>query len=137
MSQNLLTLLTNAAEMRTAGMSWASVSQRVHRKPSTCSKWPSRYKREWNRVYLQAQRQRYEDVSNESLTYLRSLLRSDEQKIQLKSIELVMKHAPAAIAAIAEASGDKAEDQADYEEFLREKEYEASWRKKIDRVREL
>src|ERR1700738_1466010 len=100
MSQNLITLMTTAAELRTGGMSWENVAREVNRKAGTCSKWPSRYRREWNRIYMDAQRQRYEEVSNESLSYLRTLLRSKEDKTKLKSIEMVLRYGPAAIAGL-------------------------------------
>ncbi len=100
MAHNLHSLLTIAAEMRASGMSWQSIANRVHRKAGTCSKWPSRYRADWGPIFLEAQKNRYEELNSESLTFLRGLLRADDDKTKLKSIEMVLRYGPPAIAAI-------------------------------------
>src|SRR5262245_45758150 len=40
--------LRTAAKLRAAGATWEAVGQRLDRDPSTCRRWPSRYRAEWN-----------------------------------------------------------------------------------------
>ena len=44
MGQNLRTLLTVAAELRSGGASWEAVAAKVSRRPSTCRRWPGRFR---------------------------------------------------------------------------------------------
>src|SRR5688500_385799 len=80
MSHNMQTLLTVAAELRAAGASWEAVADSVHRKPTTCQKWPSRFRQDWNSIYHEAQRRRFEETSNEALTLIRTLMRDADHK---------------------------------------------------------
>ena len=94
MSKNLITLLTTAAEMRSVGASWEAVGRRVNRSPKTCGRWPSLYSEEWEQIYLREQCRRYEEVGNEGLSIMRQLLRSKDEKYQLKAVEIVMRYGP-------------------------------------------
>jgi hypothetical protein len=51
MGQNCRTLLQTAAEMRSVGYSWESSGLKVHRKASTCQKWPKRFREQWDPLY--------------------------------------------------------------------------------------
>ncbi len=94
MSPNTLNLLTIAAELRSGGMPWEGVASRLHRKMNTCAKWPSRHRREWDRLYREAQQKRYEDAGNEGLTFLRNWMRGKDPRWSLKAIEVLFKCGP-------------------------------------------
>ena len=94
MSQNLITLMTIAAELRSGGMPWENVAQHVHRKPATCAKWPSRYRSKWDRLYREAHDKREEDARNEGLTFLRNWMRGKDPRWSLKAIEILFKSGP-------------------------------------------
>ena len=94
MSQNLITLMTIAAELRSGGMSWENVATHVHRKPATCAKWPSRYRAHWDRLYREAHDKREEDARNEGLTFLRNWMRGKDPRWSLKAIEILFKSGP-------------------------------------------
>jgi len=96
MSHNTHTLLTVAAELRTAGASWDAVARKVHRKPKTCQKWPSRFRQQWDQLYRSAQQRRFEETSNEAHTLLKHLMRSDDDKLRLRSIEIWLRNGAAA-----------------------------------------
>jgi hypothetical protein len=51
-SDDLLPLLSVAAELRAGGTSWAKVGQQVERSPETCRQWPRHYPDTWRRLYL-------------------------------------------------------------------------------------
>lgn len=94
MSHNLQTLMTIAAELRSGGYPWERVAAEVHRKPRTCSQWPSRYKQDWDRLYRDAQQKRYDEAGNEGLTFLRSWMRGKDPKWSLKAIEILFRAGP-------------------------------------------
>jgi RNA polymerase sigma-70 factor, ECF subfamily len=48
--------LALAAEPRSAGQTWEAVARRVGRDPSTCRRWPSRYRQDWEPLYRAAQK---------------------------------------------------------------------------------
>src|SRR5215470_3609396 len=91
MSHNMPTLLATAAEMRAVGSSWDSIAKKVHRKPKTCQKWPARFPHQWDQLYRDAHRRRFEETDGEIRTILRSLIRSDDPKIQARMTELWMR----------------------------------------------
>ena len=78
----LLPLLTTAAELKVAGASWAAVAQRVGRSPDTVRRWPALYPDAWQRLVCYAERQLHADVGAESVTTLRQMLRSEDEKIR-------------------------------------------------------
>ncbi len=94
MSPNMFTLLNVAAELRSGGMPWEGVANKLHRKPNTCAKWPSRYRHVWEKVYHEAQQKRYEDAGNEALTFLRNWMRGKDPRWSIKAIEVLFKCGP-------------------------------------------
>ncbi|HVK08295.1 MAG TPA: hypothetical protein VM597_05905 [Gemmataceae bacterium] len=91
MSQNTETLLTVAADLRVVGYSWAQIADEVHRRPDTVQKWPARYKRDWDRIYKEAQRRRFEETNGECHLVLKQLLRSASENSRLKAVGLWLK----------------------------------------------
>ena len=61
MGQNLRTLLSVAAELRSGGASWEAVAAKVSRRPSTCRGWPARFS-DWEPLYREAQERRREEA---------------------------------------------------------------------------
>ena len=51
MQPDTRSLLALAAELRAAGQTWEAVARRVGRESSTCRKWPSRYRQDWDSLY--------------------------------------------------------------------------------------
>jgi hypothetical protein len=78
----LLPLVTTAAELKAAGASWAAVALRVGRSPDTVRRWPALYADAWRRLVGDAERQLLADVGAESVTTLRQMLRSEDEKIR-------------------------------------------------------
>src|SRR5258708_8218818 len=128
MSKNLITLMTTAAELRSGGASWELVGQHVKRSAKTCGKWPSRYKEQWEQLYLQEQRNRYAESGDEALMIMRRLLRSDDEKFQLKAGEIILKRGPHLALAKNAATSQTYEEW----EWARQQEGEADERRKID-----
>ena len=96
MSQNTDTLLTVAADLRVVGYSWAQIADEVHRRPNTVQKWPARYKRDWDRIYKEAQRRRFEETNGECHLVLKQMLRSVSESTRLKAVGLWLKGGAAA-----------------------------------------
>ena len=91
MSRHMHNLLTQAAELRAVGHPWEGVAKHVNRKASTCQKWTSRYRREWERLYRHAQLRRFDETSNEAHSVLKGLLRAKDDKSRLKAVEVWLK----------------------------------------------
>jgi hypothetical protein len=96
MSQNTQSLLNIAAELRAAGYSWQAIGQRVQRKARTCQTWPYRYRERWQAVFVEAQRRRYDETCIEAHELLRELMRDEDKKIRLKSVEIWLRAGAAA-----------------------------------------
>ena len=47
MANDMKTLLMQAAELRAAGCSWATVGKELQRSPATVQRWPARYVSHW------------------------------------------------------------------------------------------
>jgi hypothetical protein len=92
MSQNLHTLLTVAAELRSGGASWEAVARTVRRRPSTCQGWPSRFRADWEPLYRRAQDRRLDEAGAEALALLRRHLRDAESKTSLRAAELMLRY---------------------------------------------
>src|SRR5262249_60083163 len=92
MGQNLHTLLTVAAELRSGGASWEAVAAKVSRRPATCRRWPARFRADWEPLYREAQGRRYEEAGNEALALLRRHMRAAEAKTSLRAVELMLRY---------------------------------------------
>src|SRR5258708_4514340 len=128
MSKNLITLMTTAAELRSGGASWEIVGEYVRRSPKTWGKWPSRYKEQWDQLYLQEQRNRYAESGDEALMIMRRLLRSVSEKSQLKAGEIILKCGPH----LALAKNANMSQTYEEWEWARHQQWEAEERKQID-----
>jgi hypothetical protein len=91
MSKNTHDLVVHAAELRAVGYSWETVALRVHRKTRTCQKWPSRHRALWDSTYRVAQQKRFQEINTEASAHLQGLMRSEDEKIQLKATEVWMR----------------------------------------------
>ena len=76
MSQNTLSLLRQAAELRAVGHTWDAIAPHVHRKPQTCQKRPTRFREQWTAIYREVQLRRFEETSNEAHSHRRSCVRA-------------------------------------------------------------
>ena len=72
--------------LRAVSHPWEGVAKHVHRKASTCQKWTSRYRREWERLYRHAPLRRFDETSNEAHSVLKGLLRAKDEKTRLKAV---------------------------------------------------
>ena len=75
-------LLERAAELRAAGVSWEVVGQKLHRHRDTCSRWPRLYPEIWKRLVAATRAEQRQNAADEAMTVLRTLLRSDDEKIK-------------------------------------------------------
>jgi transposase-like protein len=104
-SAELRPLIVHAIELRAGGASWEHVGRQVERSPDTCRKWRRDYEEFWNSHYPKAEDKSITEAAGEALLVLRSLLRSQDERIRkdvarlffvtrLKLRELEQKAAP-------------------------------------------
>jgi hypothetical protein len=86
----LLPLLTAAAELKAAGASWAAVAAGVGRSPETVRRWPALYPHAWRRLLHDAERQLLTEVAAESVTTLRKMLRSEDEKVRRDAARILL-----------------------------------------------
>src|SRR5687768_4026389 len=134
MSQNTDTLLAVAAELRTIGATWNQVADRVGRKPETCQKWPSRYRRKWADIYREAQQKRFDETNGEAHLVLKNMLRSLSDSTRLKAVGLWLKNGAAAYGQTGKATGDEPEPDEFDEDCRRQAEDMRIQRARMDRV---
>ena len=94
MANNMKALLMQAAELRSAGCSWATIGKEVRRSAATVQGWPTRYVAHWRDFYDEACHGRQLEVRAEALRVMRGLLRGKDLKGQLKAGELLLKNCP-------------------------------------------
>jgi hypothetical protein len=75
--EQVLSLMTVAAELRAGGASWEMVAAKVGREARTCRSWPQRYPDDWERLFGAAADRLLADAGAEALHFLRKLLRSE------------------------------------------------------------
>jgi hypothetical protein len=86
----LLPLLTTATELRAAGASWAAVAADVGRSPDTVRRWPALYPDVWRRLLQESERQLLAEVAAESVTTLRQMLRSKDEKSRRDAAHILL-----------------------------------------------
>ena len=91
MNDQINALLEQAATLRASGVSWKAVAAAVGRDQSTVEHWPKRYPQQWSRYYRAAQRDLLGDAYGESITRLRFLMRSENERSQLAASTVVVK----------------------------------------------
>jgi hypothetical protein len=79
---NLVAVIEKAAELRAAGFTWAGVAKELDRPQNTVEKWPTRYPDFWAARLAAARAELRDGAADESVAVLRSLLRSDDEKVQ-------------------------------------------------------
>jgi hypothetical protein len=79
---NLVYLVERAAELRAAGNSWEQTAQKLGRCADTIRNWPRRYRAFWDQAIAIARRNTAADAGDEGLAILRTLLRSDDDKVR-------------------------------------------------------
>src|SRR5262245_54058754 len=92
MSNNLKTMLRQAAELRAVGHPWETVAKRLHRSVKTCQNWPGKYPREWAEALRPVQLRLFEQISGECETRLHALTRHKDPKIQAQAVGLWVRH---------------------------------------------
>jgi hypothetical protein len=93
-SPEMLAALKEAVELRALGLSWEAVASQLERSPTTCRSWPSQYRREWPRLYNNAEKWLAREAGAEARVYLRKLLRSEDEKICLGAARLLLADRP-------------------------------------------
>jgi hypothetical protein len=83
-------LLTHAAELRAAGLSWEAVAAKVGRSAETVRKWPTAYPDRWQSLLHAAERRLVCEAGAESVLILRQLLRSADEKIRRDAARLLV-----------------------------------------------
>jgi predicted Zn-dependent protease len=78
--EDILPIMTLAADLRAAGNSWDAIAVKVEREPRTCRGWPVRYPEVWQRLYDEAVDRFLEEAGDEATFYLRRLLRASDPK---------------------------------------------------------
>ena len=88
MANDMKTLLMQAAELRAAGCSWATVGKELQRSPATVQRWPARYVSHWRDCHDEACNSRQLEVRAEALR----VVRGKAMKGQLWAAELLLKN---------------------------------------------
>lgn len=83
-------LLRRAAEMRTAGNSWAQIAEKLNRKLNTVKSWTSIYRQRWLAVLEECQAEFAASAMAESLAALRTLLRHKDEIIRQKAAQGIL-----------------------------------------------
>jgi hypothetical protein len=84
-------LVERAAAMRAGGASWKAIAAEVGREPDTVEHWPKRYPQQWSRAHRAARRHMLGDSYGESITTLRMLMRSEDERAKLAASTAVAK----------------------------------------------
>ncbi|HLW64016.1 MAG TPA: hypothetical protein VKS79_01775 [Gemmataceae bacterium] len=74
-----------AATLRAGGASWADVAAKVGRSESRVHRWPQQYPDAWARHFRMAESHYLAEVAVEARQVLRLLLRSKDEKTQLRA----------------------------------------------------
>jgi hypothetical protein len=91
MNDDLKNLLAQAAALRATGTSWKKIAATLNRDPNTVMHWPQRYPDEWARFRRLAEDHLTADAFGESVTSLRLLMRSENEKSRLAASVAVVK----------------------------------------------
>jgi hypothetical protein len=91
MNEQMESLLAQAAALRAGGASWKEVAAAVGRDVNTVKHWPERFPEEWFRYLHAAQRHLLGNAYGESITTLRVLMRSQNEKSQLAASTTIAK----------------------------------------------
>jgi hypothetical protein len=75
-------LLNRAAELRAGGTTWEAVAAQLHRSAATVRRWPREYAERWKLALADAERRLVCEAAAESVLVLRTLLRSDDEKVR-------------------------------------------------------
>ena len=78
----LISAVERAAELRAAGFAWKGVAQELDRPQDTVEKWPRRYPDFWAARLAAARAEVRDGAADESVAVLRTLLRSDDEKVK-------------------------------------------------------
>jgi hypothetical protein len=90
-SAELSDLLTQAAELRAAGASWAAVSLQLKHDVRTCRGWVADHPRLWRRLYQRAEQCVLAEARAEALVLLRGLSRSKDDKLSLAASAVLLR----------------------------------------------
>jgi hypothetical protein len=91
MTNQLEVLMEQAAVMRAAGSSWKSIAAALGRDVDTVQHWPQRYPEQWSRYYRAARSDLLGEAYGESITTLRMLMRSEDERSKLGASTVVAK----------------------------------------------
>lgn len=113
-------LLSHAAELRAGGLGWDAVAAKVGRAADTVRKWPALYPDRWAAALRDAERRLVGEAGAESVLVLRSLLRSDDEKVRRDAARflLTLRLELAKLDARADAPAPPASDAARLVAFL-------------------
>src|SRR5262245_13742037 len=89
--RKLARAIAQAAELRTFGLNWEQVGAKLRRSADTVRKWPSVYREYWQQLVTEARVERDDEAGDESLAVLRSLLRSENDKVRHDAARLLLK----------------------------------------------
>lgn len=80
--KKLIYLIERAAELRAAGNSWEQTGQKLGKSGRTVRTWRYRYRAFWDQTIAAARREVAADAADEGLAILRSVARSDDEKVR-------------------------------------------------------
>jgi hypothetical protein len=83
--QQIESLIALAATLRAGGASWTDVAAKVGRSESRVRRWPQKYPDAWARHFRMAESHFLAEVAVEARQIMRLLLRSKDEKTQLRA----------------------------------------------------
>lgn len=104
-TDQMRTLLKRAVELRAGGQRWSAVAEELHRKETTCRKWPSEYRETWDSLYREAHTAIIDEAHAEALHVQRSLLRHQDPSIRQRAAHSLLHHVVATQPTRLEMSG--------------------------------
>lgn len=81
-----------AIELRATGVSWLSVAEKLGRDLVEIRAWPDAFPSEWKSQYEAAELRINADISAESTTHLRLLMRSEDDELRARVGQMILNH---------------------------------------------
>ena len=81
-SKKLIPLIERAAQLRAIGQTWDQIGRKMRRSSNDIRRWPKRFPEFWDKVISESRRLAVDEARDEGVTALRSLLRSEDEKVK-------------------------------------------------------
>jgi hypothetical protein len=90
-TSRLMELMTQAAHLRSQGLSWEAIAARLGRTARTCQSWQRLHPAIWKRLWQEATKDRDAGGDAEARLVLRNILRSADNKSRLSAAQHLLR----------------------------------------------